>query len=254
MRIALISDIHGNLVALQTVLADIATLSVDRYVCLGDVAANGPQPREVIQRVRDLGCPVVRGNTDEWFLVPQTYDPNSEKERRLMALLEWAMHQFSADEIAFMRTFQPRIEVALENGAALLGFHGSPQSNTQRLRASTHDDELAQILSGYRATIMAGGHTHVPMLRRYRDMTIINPGSVGAPTELDGSREPGRLTALCEYAIVDSHADNLSVEFHRVPLDVNAVLQSARASGMPHVEEWIADWTKNSEPISQSHP
>ena len=84
MRLAIISDIHGNLVALQTVLADIETARVDQIVCLGDVAANGAQPRDVIEKMRALGCPMVRGNTDEWFLAPQTFDPNSEKDRRLI--------------------------------------------------------------------------------------------------------------------------------------------------------------------------
>ncbi len=86
MRIALISDIHGNFVALQTVLADIEHEHIDQIVCLGDVTADGPQPVETIRRIQDLGCPVVRGNTDEWFFVPQTYDPNSEKERISHAL------------------------------------------------------------------------------------------------------------------------------------------------------------------------
>src|SRR5512141_391937 len=130
MRIALISDIHANFVALETVLADIEREHIDQIVCLGDVTADGPQPVETIRRIKELGCPVVRGNTDEWFFVPQTYDPTSEKERKLMALLEWAMQKFSPDDIAFMRTFLPRVQVALDDGNMLLCFHGSPESNT----------------------------------------------------------------------------------------------------------------------------
>jgi predicted phosphodiesterase len=65
-RVALISDIHGNAVALEAVLADIARRRVDEIVCLGDVAAGGPQPREALERLRTLGCAVVRGNADEW--------------------------------------------------------------------------------------------------------------------------------------------------------------------------------------------
>ena len=244
MRIALISDIHGNLVALQTVLADIETAHVDQIVCLGDVAANGPQPREVIEKMRELGCPIVRGNTDEWFLVPQTYDPNSEKERRLMAMLNWAMEKFSPADLDFMRTFQPTIQVPLDNGATLLCYHGSPQANTHVILATTPDDELARMIGDHRATVMAGGHTHQQMLRRYRDAFVITVGSVGMPFERGSINNQDRHPPWGEYAIVDSRGKKLAVELRRVPLDVNAVVHAARASGMPHIDTWVGEWTE----------
>ena len=243
MRIAIISDIHANFVALQTVLGDIELARVDQIICLGDVTAGGPQPREVIQRVRDLGFPVVRGNTDEWFLVPQTYDPNSEKERRLMAMLEWAMRQFTPADLDFMRAFQPRVEIPLEGGSILLCFHGSPQANTHPIWATTPDDELARRLGDYRATVMAGGHTHAQLLRRFRDVLLINPGSVGLPVEVGATREKNRRVPWSEYAIVESRDENLAVEFRRVPLDVNAVVRAARESGMPYVDTWAEEWS-----------
>jgi putative phosphoesterase len=241
MRIALISDIHGNFVALQTVLAHIAREHVDQFVCLGDVAANGPQPVPVIRRVRELGCPVVRGNTDEWFLVPQTYDPNSEKERRLMAMLEWEMQQFSPADIEFMRQFQPRVEIQLESGKTLLCFHGSPQSNTDVILAATPDDELQSRLGDFHAAVMAGGHTHQQMLRRFCDALVINPGSVGMPMARDARGHLHR-PPWSEYAIVDSRGENLAIEFRRVPLDVNTVVRAARESGMPGSESWAGEW------------
>lgn len=242
MRIAIISDIHGNFVALETVLIDVEREHVDQIVCLGDVTADGPQPVETLRRIKDLGCPVVRGNTDEWFLVPQTYDPNSEKERHLMALLDWAMKQFSPDDIAFMQSFQKRVELALDNGNSLLCFHGSPQSNTEIILATTPDGELSQRLGDYRATVMAGGHTHQQMLRRFRDVTIINPGSVGMPVVRGATSAQDRRPPWSEYAIVDSQGENLAIEFRRVPLDVPAVVRAARESGMPQVESWVAGW------------
>jgi len=244
MRIAIISDIHANLVALETVLADIERARGDQIICLGDVAAGGPQPRAVIQCVRDLGCPVVRGNTDEWFLVPQTYDPNSEKERRLMAMLEWAMQQFTPADIDLMRTFQPRVELPLGAGARLLGFHGSPQANTHAIWATTPEDDLARMLGDYRATVMAGGHTHVQLLRWFRDVLFVNPGSVGLPVRVGATPEMNRRVPWSEYAIVDSHGASLAIEFRRVPLDVGAVVRAARESGMPNADVWAQEWLK----------
>ncbi len=243
MRLALISDIHGNFVALQTVLADIERAGVDRIVCLGDVAANGPQPRAVIETMHDLGCPIVRGNTDEWFLVPQTFDPNSEKERRLMAMLNWAMEKFSPADLDFMRAFPPTVQVPLDQGATLLCYHGSPQANTHVILATTPDDELARMIGDYRATVMAGGHTHQQMLRRYRDAFVVTVGSVGVPFERGSVVKQDRHPPWSEYAIVDSRDENLAIELRRVPLDVTAVVRAARESGMPYVDAWIAEWT-----------
>jgi putative phosphoesterase len=241
MRIALVSDIHANFIALETVLADIAREHVDQIVCLGDVTAGGPQPRETLQRIKELSCPVVRGNTDEWFLVPQTFDPNSEKERRLMEMLWWAEKLFSPTDIEFMRTFQPRVELSLDADHTLLGFHGSPQSNTDVIQATTPNDELTQRLGDYRATVMAGGHTHAQMLRRFQNAFIINPGSVGMPITRDASNRV-RRPPWSEYAIVDSYRENLGIDFRRVTLDVNAIVRAARASGMPQVEFWAGEW------------
>jgi predicted phosphodiesterase len=185
----------------------------------------------------------VRGNTDEWFLVPQTYDPNSEKERRLMAMLEWALQQFTPADIDFMRAFQPRVELSLENGKHLLGFHGSPQANTHTIWATTTDDELAHMLGDYRALVMAGGHTHAQLLRRFREVLIINPGSVGLPVEVGATREKNRRVPWSEYAIMESRGENLAIEFRRVPLDVSAVVRAAWESGMPNAEEWVGEWS-----------
>ena len=242
MRIAIISDIHGNLVALEAVLAAIQRERVDQIVCLGDVAANGPQPHQVIARLRELGCSVVKGNTDEWFLVPQTFDPNSEKERHLMEMLHWGEQQLAPADVEFLRTFPPRVEISLENGATLLCFHGSPQSNTEIILATTPDEQLALVLGNYHATVMAGGHTHAQMLRRYRTFAMINPGSVCMPMERGAAGESDRRPPRAEYAIVASHGDNLAIEFRRVPVHLDELRRDVRESGMPQAEAWLKDW------------
>src|SRR6266545_4455606 len=105
-QLALISDIHGNGVALDTVLADLARHDVEQIVCLGDVAAGGPQPNEVIARLRELGCQAVRGNADGWLLdgLPAG---RSEETRRLGEVVGWAHMTLAPDdggiEISFRR-------------------------------------------------------------------------------------------------------------------------------------------------------
>src|SRR5574341_141305 len=243
MRIAILSDIHGNSIALETVLADVKQERVDQIVCLGDVAYGGPQPRQVIARVRELSCPVVMGNTDEFFLKLPTSDPGSESDRRIMDTLRWALGQLSPADTDFMRSFQARVESPLDSHR-LLCFHGSPNSNRDVILATTPDQELAQILGDYRATVMAGGHTHMQMLRRYRDMLLINPGSIGLPIVRGETPAQNWRPPWSEYAIITSNKDNLGVEFRRVPLDVDAIVRSIRASGMPHSELLVQEWAK----------
>ncbi len=243
MRLALLSDIHGNFIALETVLADVKQARVDKFVCLGDVAATGPQPRQVIERMKELGCPVVMGNTDEWFL-NQQIKPFHEKDSRIRDLDLWGASQLSPTDLDYLRTFQPRVEMPLEDGTTLLCYHGSPQSNADIILATTPDDELARMLGDYRATIMAGGHTHTQMLRRYRDMLLINPGSIGMPIVRGETPAQNWRPPWSEYAIITSNQDNLGVEFRRAPLDVDAIVRSIRTSGMPHSESLVQEWVK----------
>ena len=232
MRTALIADIHGNLVSLDAVLADIDRRGVDRVVCLGDVAATGPQPRETIERVAALGCAVVMGNTDEWLIEPRDESIEDDDTRRIVEIDLWAHQQLDERHLDLLREYRPLVELD-----GLLCFHGSPRSNTEVLLPVTPDDELAAMLAGRTQPIMAGGHTHMPMLRRHGGSLMVNPGSVGMPFEHPvggGFRNP----PWAEYAI----AGEGQVEFHRVPVDVGAVTDAALTGGMPNAGWWVKDW------------
>src|SRR5688572_16540038 len=122
MRIAIIADIHANHIALDAVLADIEALQPDQIVCPGDVAATGPQPRQVVQRLRSLGCPVVMGNADAWLLDPQPAEASDEDTRRVEAIDSWCAAQLAPAGLAYLRTFQPTIELRLGGDAVLLCY------------------------------------------------------------------------------------------------------------------------------------
>jgi predicted phosphodiesterase len=241
MRIAIIADIHANLTALDAALADIEALRPDQVVCLGDVAALGPQPRQVVERLRALGCPVVMGNADAWLLDPPVEASADENTRRFEDIDRWCAAQLAPTDLAFLRAFAPTVELPLGDRATLLCFHGSPQSYDDIIVATTPDDELARMLGGCRATVLAGGHTHAQMLRRYQEMTVLNPGSVGLSFEYN-SAGSARNPPWAEYAVVDWARGRLSVELRRVPFDAGALAQAAFDSGMPHAEWWARDW------------
>ena len=112
-RLALIADLHGNAVALDAVLDDLACRRIIELVCLGDVAAGGPQPREALARLRELGCPVVFGNADAWLLdgLPREGEHEAQGEGdRLAAIVKWARAQLTPVDESFVRSFAPIIE------------------------------------------------------------------------------------------------------------------------------------------------
>src|ERR1700730_5304987 len=127
MRIALIADIHGNLVALETVLQELAKEPIDQLICLGDVGALGPQPHEVIDRLRHLHCPVILGNTDAWLLTPPVArDMDSQNLRIMYAMTSWCAKQLTPEDRAYLQTFLPLLELPLDGKNTFLGYHGSP--------------------------------------------------------------------------------------------------------------------------------
>jgi predicted phosphodiesterase len=131
MRVAVISDMHGNDFAFATVEADIQRQKVDQVVCLGDAIQGGPQPAEVVQRLRRLNCPVVMGNADAWLLTgEETGDEGIPPERlkKMGEIRQWSLSQLTDDDRAFISNFQPTITIPLDSNLDLLCFHGSPDS------------------------------------------------------------------------------------------------------------------------------
>jgi predicted phosphodiesterase len=247
MRIALIADIHGNLVALDAVLDDLSHERVDQVICLGDIAAFGPQPDEVVARLRNLGWPVVMGDTDATLLRPEA-PATDETLRRLQDIDRWALARLTLAERDFIAAFPSTIATALAADISLLCYHGSPRCFKDRIYATTSAEELDHLLAGTAAHLYAGGHTHICMLRRHRDVHVLNPGSVGLAYDRVPSPELSAATVRNppwgEYAILTSAGSYVSLDLRRVPFDVRAVRQAARDSGMPHAAWWCAGWSE----------
>ena len=240
MRIALFSDTHGNLPATEAALAAIARARPDQVICLGDVAMFGPQPRETLAAIAALGCPVVMGNTDAWALDPQPFTIRKPSDELKYDVELWGARQLTPDDQAFIRTFQPTITLDLGHGRSLLCCHGSPRHFSDVIRATTPDAELAEKLAGRRAAVIAGGHTHTPLLRRFENSLVINPGSVGLPIFWRNGQIQNPVWA--EYALLRAENGRLDVSFRRVPYSLAGLETAVRASAMPHQEAFLQDW------------
>ena len=241
MRIALISDIHGNSTALEAVLAELKQSSVENIVCLGDVAATGPEPHETVQRLKHLGIPVVMGNKDQLLLgeiVPRK-NLQDDDMRRINEIDLWCASQLTTDDKEYMKRFEKTVAVPLGNDDNLLCFHGSPVSNVDLITSKTPDEEVHRMLAGSEAPTMAGGHSHVQMLRQLGSIRLINPGSVGQAIERIPGSSAVRHLPWAEYAIVESDSGFPSkVHFFRKKYDRTELHSIVRSSGMPHSEWW----------------
>ncbi|MCU1279158.1 MAG: putative protein phosphatase, partial [bacterium] len=134
-RVALISDLHGNLLALDAVLADAARADVDRIVCLGDVASLGPRPREVLARLRALGCDCIEGNHDA-FLLDAALVRRYTETAIVVEAVDWCRAQLAPAELDFVRTFGSELKLPLDGGATLACYHGTPRSHMEDLPPS----------------------------------------------------------------------------------------------------------------------
>jgi hypothetical protein len=136
------------------------------------------------------------------------------------------------------------VELPLRDGGTLLAFHGSPRSNEDIIAASTADAEVAAMFDDRTADIMAGGHTHVQLMRSYRGGRIVNAGSVGLPGVGPGGPhlETNQNVGWAEYAVLTAAEGGLSIDLRRTALNVPKMLRAAKASKMPQFEWWMSRW------------
>ncbi|HYX49602.1 MAG TPA: metallophosphoesterase family protein, partial [Ktedonobacteraceae bacterium] len=178
MRLAVISDIHGECYPLEQVVQDIRRQGIEQVVCLGDALQGGSQPAETLARLRELHCSVVMGNADAWLITGQHTSAGEEPSEQQREVRDWSLAQLSESDVAFVKQLHSTLEIQLEAGKTLLCFHRSPRSFDEIILPNTPDDVVRQFLGGYDATLLCGGHTHTQQMRRLGNSWYINPGSV----------------------------------------------------------------------------
>ncbi len=249
MRVAVISDMHGNDLAFEAVEADIQNQKVDQIVCLGDAIQGGPQPAEVLQRLRRLNCPVVIGNADAWLVSgEETADEGIPPERliKMGEVRSWSLSKLTEDDISFISSFQPTVTVHLQDNLDLLCFHGSPVSFDDVILPAALEDEFQKYLGAYAGHILTGGHTHAQQIRRIGELFFFNPGSVGFAYSHNQSDDDFHADPWAEYAILTIENGQTGLEFRRVPFDAEELIRIYRESGRLFAEEAIAQYKRQS--------
>jgi putative phosphoesterase len=219
LRVAALHDVHGNLPALEAVLAEIEDDSL--IVVGGDVAA-GPWPAETVERLRGLGDRVrwLRGNADrELAAVPEQRPGGPPPE-----VIEWVRGRLSDEQLEFVTGLPERQTIGVEGLGSVLFCHATPRSDEELLTRISPDERWAAALDGVEEPVVVVGHTHVQFDRRVGETRLVNAGSVGMPYE----QEPGAYWALF----------GPDVELRRTAYDAEAAAKAIAEAGWP--EEWPA--------------
>jgi predicted phosphodiesterase len=233
LRIAIIADIHGNSIALEAVLDAIrASGEVDEYWVLGDLAAIGPDPVRVLERLSQLPkARFIRGNTDRYLVRDEIPGPGFDQvfggERRLAAHIRMARNFAWTTGAVGASGWLPWLEklpldfrVSLPDGTRVLAVHASPGTEDGRgIHPGTPDDDLERLIAGAQADLIFIAHTHLPLDRTAGKARVVNPGSVSNPF-------PPDLRAC--YLLLEAGEAGYSLDFRQVDYDHEAVVQAAR--------------------------
>jgi putative phosphoesterase len=236
MRVGLIADIQGNGLALEAALAGLRQAGVDRIVCLGDTAT-GPEPVRVLDLLREHDCLTVRGNMDVAVLAAQPPAIQNPDDQRFAGIDAWCLSQLADAGRAYVAGFDEQVTLDIGPDIRLLAVHGSPRAIDDPLDSTTPDEDLAAMLAGCDAQIVATGHMHRPMLRRFGDVLLVNPGSVGLP---GGGKSIMPLRA--EYAVIVCDTNGTTVSFYSTRYNSEALTRRIVNSGMPHAAWYRSLW------------
>ena len=228
MRIAIISDIHGNQVALEAVLEDLAQQpKVDHLVIAGDLCLNGPCPREVLETVQGLDCPVIQGNVDAEVV---TAAPDKGEKKRSTAA--WTREQIGPLGIQYLASLAFSHRISNPDGSDLFIVHANPLNLEDAIFPNASDSTLEHLLGDLETAIgaLAFGHLHIAYTRRWRHLLLVDVGSCGIPRDEDHR---------ASYAILSWQDNDWEAEIRRVVYDVTAVVKQIKTSGMPNPEKRV---------------
>lgn len=228
MRIAIISDIHGNQIALEAVLADLSRQpAIDQIVIAGDLCLNGPCPREVLSTLQQLNVPVIQGNVDNDLVTH-----NGKKGPKKQAVIEWTRERIGQANLDYLAALPFSYLVKNEAGSDLLVVHANPINQEDALFPTTPDNKLEDLLGKLPPNIgaLAFGHYHVAYQRRWRNMILVDSGSCGLPRD-------GDIRAA--YAILTWNDTQWEAEHKRIKYDQKSVIKQLKQCGIPGADKRI---------------
>lgn len=249
MKLAVFSDVHGNLTALEVVKADIEAHQPDLIWCLGDLASHGTRPAECIHTIQAWReafgkdkFMVIGGNTDRYLVTGERFktSPTTDESQfsKLLpmrleydSIFNWCFSKLSWDDYQFLAKRLGR-EVAhyVEGFGWIIGYHAVPGDDEKFITPDTPDEEVADFLLDREGKLAIGAHIHRQMNRQIGRWQVVNCGSVGLSFDMIGKAQWGLFT------FADGGVD---IQLKALDYDVDSVLEDAQALGYPAVD-WLA--------------
>ncbi|HZO92683.1 MAG TPA: metallophosphoesterase family protein [Candidatus Baltobacteraceae bacterium] len=226
MRIAILSDIHGNAHALARCLDDLASRGgADVIVAAGDLCLDGPRPARVLERLDAAGARLLRGNTDRMIGEGAAAQEDPEDARAVA----WAREQIGEQHAERLRDLPFSLTFGdAEDG--LLICHANPKNDHEHVWPDAYDDTLERLFGDVPQRTVAFGHLHLSYVRVWRGRTLVNVASAGLPKDGD---------ARAHYAILTQRSGGWEIASRRVGFGVDKVVRQLRESGIPDVEKRI---------------
>ncbi|MFZ5827605.1 MAG: metallophosphoesterase family protein [Bacillota bacterium] len=228
MRLAVFSDVHGNLQGLEAVLTDIQQRGADVVWCGGDLVGYGANPGEVVDRIRELGIPTIMGNYDDgigYFRIVCGCDYKSEADaERGARSIAWTKQNTTEAQKAYLRNLPYKLQREFEGHQVVL-VHGSPVRLNEYLLENVADEVFAAHLESTRAGVLLFGHTHKPYHKVLNGRHLVNTGSAGKPKH-------GNPNAT--YTLLDLTPAEVKVQIVEVSYDYEAAARAIEATDLPH--------------------
>jgi predicted phosphodiesterase len=227
MRIAIFSDVHGNLVALDACLSDLlAQGGAETIVVAGDLCSDGPRPKKVLQRLDEVGAQCLRGNADRYVAGVGEENFNAAET----AQLSWTRKQLGEKWLSWLRELPFSLRFG-SDGNALLIVHANPSNDVEHIWPDADEATLERLIGNETSGTIAFGHLHLPYVRMWRARMLVNVASVGLPKDGD--------PRAC-YALLTERDSGWEVKHRRVAFDVKKVATQLADCGIPNSPDLIA--------------
>ncbi len=217
VKIAFISDIHGNAVALDAVLADIKQKDVDKIYVLGDICYRGPEPKRSLELIQSLNTDVIKGNADEWVVRGVRAGEVPDHALELMNTeRQWTVGKLDSADLQYLENLQTHLDTNVD-GITIAAFHATPDSLFEITLPDADDETIkTSLMKPSDADVFVYAHIHRPYIRYINGKVVMNIGSVGLP--FDG------LTKA-SYGLVEINQGNINTSIQRVNYNLEKVIQ-----------------------------
>lgn len=223
MKIAVLSDIHGNLTAFNAVLNDINELGINQYIIAGDLITDCPQPNEVLEKIKSLNAYVIKGNREEYILNYHKGMHDEWSKFKQMASVVWTYNTLDECNIKYIDKLPEQLSISFPQMDDIRIVHGSPFNTREELLPDKYPEKLEKALNYINESVLICGHTHRQWSKELHNKLIVNPGSVGV--HFNKNR-------VAEYAVLTWNSNKWEVSHRQVEYDLKELEEVFLESGL----------------------